>query len=88
MFSWKKTLIQNKTMKTRTRCTDDNRQVFQCHPPRNVVSLLDIQDAIDATYRLDFNNKSQYFYSVGIDIDRVCYYLETVKRLNSLWAKK
>ena len=69
-------------------CVDDNRQVFQSNPPRNTVTLLDIQDAIDATHRLDVNNRSQYFYSVGIDIDRVKNYLETVKKFNALWAKK
>ena len=86
MFRMKNNTLHRR-FATKIKCANDNRQVFQCHPPRNTVTLLDVNDAIDATYKLDNNNASQYFYAVGIDLERVRLYFEIVKRFNSLYKK-
>ena len=66
----------------RVVCTNEKRQLFQAHPPRNVPTLHDIQDALYATERLPYNHKKEYFYAQGIDYDRVVTYHQLVVELN------
>jgi hypothetical protein len=55
-----------------------SRQVFQTVPPRTAPTLADVRDAIEATSTLRRSERNEYFYSLGIDYDRVCQYHDTV----------
>lgn len=55
-----------------------NRQVFQTNPPRNVPTLLDVKDALDATRSMHLRDRREYFYGIGIDYSRACEYFDVV----------
>jgi hypothetical protein len=60
-----------------TKTTNKNT-IFQVNPPITRVTYNDINDAIDASYKLSESNKLQYFYTIGIDYDNVKKYYDYV----------
>ena len=47
------------------RCGNDRRTVFQAFPPRNGVSLEDVQDLLDATTNIPDHVKKELFFANG-----------------------
>lgn len=64
------------------------RQVFQIYPPRNQVTLRDVDDLLTATTKLEVDDKKSTFYAHGADYDRVMKYHMQVKYLNTIYYKK
>lgn len=62
----------------------DGRTVFQVHPPRNEVGVLDVADALQAAVRMTPKQQKEYLYSQGIDYDRVMTYYIDVIKLNKM----
>ena len=63
------------------------RQVFQTQIPITNVKICDIHDAYQATTKLSYIQKKDYFASLGIDLDRVEKYLKPVLVLEYLYKK-
>lgn len=62
--------------------------VFQTNPPRNNVSIFDIQDAMEASIKMKPCEKKDYFYAQGIDYNNVFKYYTIVIMLMKLYQKK
>jgi len=61
----------------------DRRQIFQTAPPTtSSISLRYIEELSEAAVRLSERDKHDYFYSNGVDYDRVKAYYDIVSRLN------
>lgn len=63
-----------------------NRQVFQTQSPITNVKLCDIYEAFEATSKLTYIQKKDYFASLGLDLDRVEKYLKPVLVLEYLYT--
>jgi hypothetical protein len=65
----------------------DRRQIFQTAPPTaSNISLRYIEELSEAAVRLSERDKYDYFYSNGVDYERVKAYYDIVSRLNSCVA--
>lgn len=68
----------------------ENYQVFQ-HKNihfKNNVTIRDVDDYLEAVYKLKKTDKDDYFMSHGLDYDRCYEYINIVKYLNRCWKMK
>ena len=77
------TIASHRAISVRVR---SNRQVFQTQSPITNVKLRDIYEAFEATSKLAYVQKKDYFASLGMDLDRVEKYLKHVLVLEYLYT--
>ena len=73
-----------KSVQIRAQSQKQN-QIFQVVPPRNHVSINDVEDVLCATVNMDYKNKKDIFAANGIDYDKVDLYYDKVKQLDYLF---
>ena len=59
------------------------RCVFQTNPPRANVTYADVSEALDATHKLRYKDKVEYFYCRGIDYQSVIKYYDVMIRMEA-----
>ena len=73
----------------RTKSLPDNSRIFEIRDEysrnRKLVTISEVRDAIDTSRGLSCLNKSDYFYSLGIDYEKVKTYYEIVSELEALY---
>lgn len=65
---------------------EDNTQIFQVYPPRNDVTIADVEDIIYMTNNMNDMNKRELYSMYGIDYDRVDKYYTTVVYLEKMYS--
>ena len=82
------------TLNSTLKCTKtDSVQIFQVYPPRNSVSIADVENVMHMTANMNAVDKKNIYDTYGIDHEKVnkyygtVMYLERMYSMNSKWSE-